>query len=225
MLSTCPICLTQILHDDANQEVECHCGEKFSPFLEPTPAGFAMGTQSGLMAMGEKHNFNLPNDIEPVVIDEAPEPTPFIDYSESEAAFAELRSFGDDLGKIETVDPIVASVPVAGLEPAPTIIKNSILEQKASVISSSSSLNTDSCLMTAGEGFSGYLIESFLSPLSVWCAVSGDAEDPLKAANELISERAIKVGANGVVSVRWSFTPDGARILLTGTPVKCRKLN
>ncbi|MCX6103966.1 MAG: hypothetical protein NT000_12020 [Proteobacteria bacterium] len=184
-----------------------------------------MGTQSGLMAMGEKHNFNLPNDIDPIVIDEAPEPTPFIDYSESEAAFAELRSFGDDLGKIETVDPIVASVPVVGLERAPTIIKNYILEEKGSVISSSSSLNTASCLMTAGEGFSGYLIESFLSPLSVWCAVSADAEDPLKAANELISERATKVGANGVVSVRWSFTPDGARILLTGTPVKCRKLD
>lgn len=184
-----------------------------------------MGTQSGLMAMGEKHNFSLPAEIEPPVIDPFPSTAPLIDYSESEAAFAELRSFGEDLGKIEPMAPIPASLPPVGLESDPMVIKMPVKESLVSGVDSSISSNTDSCLMTAGEGFSGYLIESFLSPLSVWCAVSADAEDPLKAANELISERAIKVGANGVVSVRWSFTPDGARILLTGTPVKCRKLN
>lgn len=148
---------------------------------------------------------------------------PFTDYSESEAAFAELRSFGEELGAVDS------QVSDMGQEPAPLQPAASELQsaQQAPSISSSTltapPAETGGCLITAGDSLSGFEIESFLSPLSIWCSASVDSEDPLKQAHEILSQRALKLGANGVVSVRWSFTPDGARILLTGTPVKCRK--
>lgn len=228
MLSTCPSCLNQILHEDSVDQVKCECGEAFSPFLSATPP--VSFDSSSLMAMSEKSSVQpvLEGPLsEPSSNGTSPTETPSaFDYSESEAAFAELRTFGEGLGAVdnELVQPSssspntptsTTSAPVSqsGLPKAPPL---------GTTPSSPTALSSNCCI-TAGDSLDGYEIESFLAPLSVWCPSSVEAEDPLRQAHEMLAQRASSLGASGVVSVRWSFTPDGSRILLTGTPVKCRK--
>lgn len=222
MLSTCPSCLNQILHQDGDKTVRCECGEAFSPFLTMPPV---MDLNSGpsLMAMGEKHSVLDSLPMEPARDPAAVESPSFTDYSESEAAFAELRNFGEGLGVINSdiSENLQEPAPSSPQASAPDISK--LEPSKQNFNPPDFTAPAVNCLITAGDSLSGYEIESFLSPLSIWCSASVDSEDPLKQAHEILSARAQKLGANGVVSVRWSFTPDGNRILLTGTPVKCRK--
>jgi hypothetical protein len=176
-----------------------------------------------LMAMGEKHSVADSLPMEPTRDPVAVESPSFTDYSESEAAFAELRTFGEGLGVInsEASETLQEPTPLSPKASAPDLSK--LEPSKQNFNPPEFTAPTVNCLITAGDSLSGYEIESFLSPLSIWCSASVDSEDPLKQAHEILSARAQKLGANGVVSVRWSFTPDGNRILLTGTPVKCRK--
>lgn len=203
MLSTCPSCLNQILHDDGAEMIRCECGEAFTPFLTMPPV-MELNSNSSLMTMSEK----IP---------------PFTDYSESEAAFAELRNFGEGIGAIDSQISEIAQEPTPLQPPVSETGNGQPTPPNFSSPTAQHPAETGGCLITAGDSLSGFEIDSFLSPLSIWCSASVDSEDPLKQAHEIISQRAIKLGANGVVSVRWSFTPDGSRILLTGTPVKCRK--
>lgn len=201
MLSTCPSCLTQVLHEDGVAQLNCECGETFSPFLIPVAEAHT-GLQAPIMAMGENK------------------------YLESEAAFAELRDFGETLGDV------LSSPAVSAPEAQRAASDEQATPQVQMPNSPSASLNTfptpgpltSQCMITAGDSLAGFGIDTFLPPISVWTPTSLEADDPLAPAYNSLSQKADQLGANGVVSVRWSFTPDGSRILMNGTPVKCRKL-
>jgi hypothetical protein len=222
MLSTCPSCLTQILHEDGAEQINCDCGENFSPFLAVPPV-MEMELNSPLMAVAGKSEAVRPSLEESIAPENASDSPLSANYAESEAAFAELRSFG------ESLDPLSPNIPMAPEpqtrieEPAQPGSANLQIVTSASSVQDNSSSMGQPCAMTAGDSLSGYEIDSFLSPISVLSTLSGDPEDPLKQAHATLAQRAQTLGANGVVSVRWAFTPDGSRILLTGTPVKCRK--
>lgn len=217
MLSTCPSCLNQILHEDSQSSVICDCGENFSPFLNVPPL-MDININSPLMAMAEKG---------PTLDAPSPSLENPLEFAESEAAFAELRNFGETLlseGK-ETPDYSSLQPPEEkeqvekpSTEPFAPVAQT---DSQPSWVPSTTSQS--SCVITAGDQLSGYVLEAFLPPISIWCPAQAESEDPLKSAHDMLAKRAEQIGANGVVSVRWSFTPDGARILLTGTPVKCRK--
>ncbi|MFM8312819.1 MAG: hypothetical protein ACKOA8_00880 [Deltaproteobacteria bacterium] len=209
MLSTCPSCLNQILHDDGVSQLNCECGEKFSPFLE-------MAATAPDERLSVAPPFSVENDVSAGV------PT-FADYSESEAAFAELRNFGEGLGNEVLSDSEQKNPPPEQLQ------KNQVppsmpLAEATPIPAAPSSLSTCDTMISAGDTISGYQIDVFLNPISIWSHSALESEDPLQQAYKNLSEKAQKAGANGVISVRWSFTPDGSRILLTGTPVKCRKI-
>jgi hypothetical protein len=201
LLSTCPNCLNQILHEDGVLQLKCECSEIFSPFLAP---------QSGLQPLDDN------NDVAAV--------SPSVsDYSESEAAFAELRTFGETLNSAPAPD---THVPLTTENSAPKTAPPSTHSNPVadvSVAATAPQAGNSECMMTAGELFAGFQIETFLDPVSVWSQTTLEAEDPLRQGHQVLAQRVIQMGANGVVSVRWSFTPDGSRILITGTPVKCRK--
>ncbi len=215
------------MHDDGINQLRCECGNHFSPFLDATPT-LGADSNSPLMAMGEKHTFTgvpVISEVENPSSDVAAGTPTFSDYSESEAAFAELRSFGEDLGSLE-IDSQVKPTPKVPIETEtslPSTPNSTPIVTTAQSKISSVEVGFPNCLITAGDQLSGYEIEAFLPPISIWCSTAVETEDPLKGAHEILSQRASHIGANGVVSVRWSFTPDGSRILLTGTPVKCRK--
>jgi len=220
VLSTCPACLNQILHEDGKDTISCECGETFSPFLTVPPE---MDFTSGpLIAMAEKNTIVGPTFSENSnsMNEDFLAQNNSQDFSESEAAFAELRSFGETVSESGPPELPVSS-PIVSSSPTPT--GGTSVSQTPSEPLPSEAVHV--CPITAGDELSGYTVDAFLPPISVWCSAKLEIEDPLKNAHDMLSQKATQLGANGVVSVRWSFTPDGSRILLTGTPVKCRKAN
>ena len=51
-----------------------------------------------------------------------------------------------------------------------------------------------------------------------------DGDKPLGAGFESLWNAVVAGGANALTSVHWKFSPDGARILISGIPVLCAKI-
>lgn len=222
MLSTCPNCLNQILHEDGVLQLKCECGEQFSPFLAPTEDSH-LSQNFQLMSMGQQNPLDHQSSLQPFEGKNDVAPSSPSDYSESESAFAELRNFGEALSSLGDSNTQIPSQPdnIAPKTTAPPTLVSPMPSIEVATIQPPP--GNSECMITAGELFSGFHIETFLEPVSVWSPTTLDSEDPLRQGHQVLAQRALQLGANGVVSVRWSFTPDGSRILLTGTPVKCRK--
>jgi len=222
LLSTCPNCLNQILHEDGVLQLKCECGEQFSPFLAPTEDSH-LSQNFQLMSMGQQNPLDHQSSLQPFEDKNDVAPSSPSDYSESESAFAELRNFGEALSSLGDSNTQVPSQP-DHIDPK-TMVPPTLMNPMPSieVATIQPPPQNSECMITAGELFSGFHIETFLEPVSVWSPTTLDSEDPLRQGHQVLAQRALQLGANGVVSVRWSFTPDGSRILLTGTPVKCRK--
>lgn|GEM_PF-1391266 len=222
MLSTCPNCLNQILHEDGVLQLKCECGEQFSPFLAPTEDSH-LSQNFQLMSMGQQNPLDHQSSLQPFEGKNDVAPSSPSDYSESESAFAELRNFGEALSSLGDSNTQIPSQPdnIAPKTTAPPTLVSPMPSIEVATIQPPP--GNSECMITAGELFSGFHIETFLEPVSVWSPTTLDSEDPLRQGHQVLAQRALQMGANGVVSVRWSFTPDGSRILLTGTPVKCRK--
>jgi len=222
LLSTCPNCLNQILHEDGVLQLKCECGEQFSPFLAPTEDSH-LSQNFQLMSMGQQNPLDHQSSLQPFEGKNDVAPSSPSDYSESESAFAELRNFGEALSSLGDSNTQIPSQPdnIAPKTTAPPTLVSPMPSIEVATIQPPP--GNSECMITAGELFSGFHIETFLEPVSVWSPTTLDSEDPLRQGHQVLAQRALQLGANGVVSVRWSFTPDGSRILLTGTPVKCRK--
>jgi len=222
LLSTCPNCLNQILHEDGVLQLKCECGEQFSPFLAPTEDSH-LSQNFQLMSMGQQNPLDHQSSLQPCEGKNDVAPSSPSDYSESESAFAELRNFGEALSSLGDSNTQIPSQPdnIAPKTTAPPTLVSPMPSIEVATIQPPP--GNSECMITAGELFSGFHIETFLEPVSVWSPTTLDSEDPLRQGHQVLAQRALQLGANGVVSVRWSFTPDGSRILLTGTPVKCRK--
>jgi len=131
------------------------------------------------------------------------------DYSESRSMFEELKNFGESLNADEEVLPENNTA----LPPVETPGEEAQTAQ----------VPVEECLMTSGDNFEGYKIESYLAPVSLWSEVSANSDNPLKPAFDRLRERAQVAGGNGILSVRWTLSPDSTRVLLTGIPVRCSK--
>ncbi len=135
-----------------------------------------------------------------------PVEVPAIDYSESASVFSELKSFAEqDGGLPETREAPVQTpeFPSAPKAPRPSVSGQMIL--------------------TAGDSIPGYLIESYLAPVSASVPLAAEQSNPLGPAFDALSEQASAVSASAIVAVRWVLSPTGTHVVLSGTPVICSK--
>jgi len=197
MVSTCPACNAQTTHDDNDFEVVCKCGNRFNPFM-------LSGSDIPMMepGMGQSHE-------EPVQVNAQP------NYQEASSAFEELREFGENLISGDA-GPIVTepTTPIPSATPKPAA--------RPATPSAFEAVSSD-CLMTAGEQLSGYVVDAYLSPVSVASDLNMQDGDPLKPAFDALWNQAQGMGATGVVALRWAMTPDATKVLLSGTPVRVTK--
>lgn len=199
MESNCPSCKTKLEHEDYLFEVVCtKCGMRFNPFYETFQGG-----------------------------EEAAAPPPAENFQESTNAFQEIVQFGENLGGAEGTSPTPdggtpaeAALPSFDPEPQAAVTPSDSAGRSAPAASFSAE---SSVLITSGDTLSGHRIQAYLPPQSVWANISTDAENPLESAFMVLWENCTRKGANGVVAVQWRFTPDGGRVLISGTPVRCEK--
>ncbi len=210
MLSTCPHCLNQINHLDKITEVKCtDCGTVFPAFhrvsLEDSTGEHSNPGDSP--SFNPSHNaVELGDSLSPLA---AATPADS-DFTESTAAFADIRGFGETLSEDPTKTkraPTASAVSHNEAQPVPApVLKNS----------------SGTWLMTSGDLLQNQTIQEYLSPVSVLSElVPGD--NPMQPAFAALREQASKLGGNAVVAMRWSLSGDATKVLVSGTAVKCAK--
>ncbi len=125
------------------------------------------------------------------------------DFTESALAFKEIIDFG------QSIDQVSKSTP----ETPPSLAKPTLPAR--------SEEPTDFILCT-GELGSAYRVTQWHPPLSRMVTL-GDDRNPLEKAFQELRETAQSQGANAIIGVRCSLSPDNRRALLLGTPVRCEK--
>jgi ribosomal protein S27E len=125
------------------------------------------------------------------------------DFTESALAFKEIIDFG------QSIDQVSKSTP----ETPPSLAKPTLPAR--------SEEPTDFILCT-GELGSAYRVTQWHPPLSRMVTL-GDDRNPLEKALQELRETAQSQGANAIIGVRCSLSPDNRRALLLGTPVRCEK--
>ncbi|MFM8269747.1 MAG: hypothetical protein ACKN9V_06110 [Pseudomonadota bacterium] len=135
------------------------------------------------------------------------EPAPS-DFSESALAFKEIIDFGQSLNSSNTPEN-----------------KQEIRSMSGSVSKAPSSAPsesvTDFILSTVDLG-SNYRVTQWCLPLSRM-VVLGDDYHPLEKAFQDLKEDAQKLGANAIVGIRCTLSPDNKRALILGTPIRCER--
>lgn len=133
----------------------------------------------------------------------APDPNAF---AESHSVFAELKEFAEGTAHATTAKPSVLDKPSTAAAPVPF----------AAVPSSEP-------IITSGDGLPGYRIEAYLAPVSATGTLNAADANPMRPGFDALWNQAIALGANGIVAVRWVLSPDGSKVILSGTPVRCTK--
>src|SRR5690606_16240461 len=131
---------------------------------------------------------------------------------ESQAAFDEIQQFAET-GESPVALAIETPMEIQAKPATPSKTKNPAPRPAAS----------GDQIMTSGDGLPGYRIESYLPPVSASANLDSDSSNPMHKGFAALWEEAVKEGATGVVAVRWVLSPDGNRVILSGTPVICRK--
>jgi hypothetical protein len=129
-------------------------------------------------------------------------------FAESEAVFEELKKFAE------------GSLPQTPNAPAPSSSSPSSAPLSSPLPSGNES--TAAALFTSGDSLPGYRIDTYLPPVSAITELDPTA-NPLGKGFEALCREAAAKGANAVVAVRWVLSPDGTRVILSGTPVQCTK--
>ena len=228
MISTCPNCLEQIKHDDGVFEVTCtSCQSKFNPFLSPGDIpnldNLGLGdTGSNSMGTGTDESSGSDSGADALIPSELPagEASASSDFSESNAMFAELRDFGENLLGPTPAAAGEGQAPASDGEPGSA----SAAEQPARGASPPPPLpgTGDDLTLTSGDSVPGFQIETLLPPISLWTDVSADT-DPLAKAFEEIAARAKQSGGNAVLGMRWALSADSQRVLMSGSPARVVK--
>lgn len=135
-------------------------------------------------------------------------------FKQSEAAFAEIAQFatGDE-------------APLAPALGAPEISPPEIVPPPPppSAVPFAPRPTAGEAILTSGDSLPGYQIQHYLPPVSAISELDTSAANPLKAGFDALWALAQAQGGNGVVAVRWVLSPDGSRVILSGTPVQCAK--
>lgn len=202
MESNCPNCKNKMDHEDYLFEVVCSkCQTRYNPFYEKFDGG---------------------EEVEEV-------PAVSSDFKESTNAFQEIVQFGEELGNVGApgeaapapplIDDILANTPDAETPAAPAPASAPKPRKAAAPIVPVEG----EVLMTSGDTFAGFRIVNYLPPHSVWTDSNPELENPLEGAFMVLWEKCTQKGANAIIAIQWRFTPDGNRILVSGTPVQCEK--
>lgn len=207
MVSACPACLTMVTHEDHLFEVKCgECGTRFNPFVAagegseaPSNDLSGPGVDLGGASLGPT----------------AMEGAAGTDYSESNAAFQDIRDFGEGLVSNEPV-PKAPTPPSNGSRATPA-------KAPVGATSAGSAISAD-CLVTFADTLQGFQVDSYLTPISALLDLDVSSTNPLGPVFESLWNQAKAGGATAVLSVRWSFSPDGTKVLASGTPVRCTPL-
>lgn len=192
MLSKCPNCQKETEHEDYLFEVNCTCGSRYNPFMQ------------------------MEND--PLMAGLAPDPVEApaenaAQFAESAAAFAEIRDF---------VEQPAGSLPSsAPLEPEPTLGGAPEATPMQMPRSPAAIAPGGDRWCTTAEALPGFRIESVLGPVSAGAALAWDGSDPLRPALDKLWQEAVARGANGCVAVRAVMSPDGTKVVVLGTAVRC----
>lgn len=135
-------------------------------------------------------------------------------FTESNTAFKEIVDFGETLS--EEPKPTSKKLPA----PPPPAAKKQAAPAPASFAPSA---DGEKAIFLPSDRIEGYVIEEFYMPISTSVGIELEAPNPLKQAYDTLWNQCQAIGANAVVGVSWAFTPDGARCLVTGTPVRANK--
>ena len=190
MKSKCPTCKKEHDHEDFLFEVVCSCGIRYNPFMQDTGGGPAAESTPLQELSADSGGGGLQN------------------FSESNAAFQELREFGEGMGGGEPTAP----------SPKPSPSQSS---SRSSGASTTISVTVgDEMAMTCGETLAGRQIEAVLTPVSAAADWDAGSEDPLAQVFTALWKRALSRGGNGIVGLRWSFSPDG-KVVAAGTAIRC----
>jgi hypothetical protein len=183
MDSTCPNCKKKNEHEDYLFEVACSCGSRYNPFMP---------------------------------LDEAPAaaslPTPDPQFAEANAAFADIRNFGD-----ENLSPAV---------PPSLPEKVAFTELSAPPPPGAPSSNPPATSpprpVSAAAASVGAVVSPLepLPPVSACVDFDGSLPDPLSPLVEKLWQRATSAGASACTELRWAFSPDGQKLLGSCVPVR-----
>lgn len=194
MESTCPSCKAKVNHEEYLFEVGCDCGMRFNPFYDAGSENQAAGSTEA--------------------------PTPSLSnssvamFTESQNAFQEIVQFGESLAE----KPSAAEIPMTDIiKPNAT---NSTLSASSNARGAS---DLPGAMVISGDHLDGFHIDTFFLPVSVCSNVELGAPNPLKAAFETLWKLGESAGGNALLSFRWAFSPDGAKCLLTATPVRATR--
>lgn len=200
MVTNCPKCHKPNEHEDFMFEVLCECGSRFNPF----------------MSVHEEPAADEPPSAAPIEAPAAPawqELEPEANFSESQSVLDEIREFAET-GNDRVALSVNSSVPLApSAAPAPT----------RSAAPRPPAAGGEETIMTSGDGLPGYRIESYLSPVSAAAELDAADPNPMRKGFDALWDQARQAGGNGMVGVRWVLSPDGSRVILSGTPVHCLK--
>ncbi|MCB0405274.1 MAG: hypothetical protein KDD51_10850 [Bdellovibrionales bacterium] len=182
----------------------------------PENGGFAAGEFADL---GDAFSSLDAQPNEPRVGDlafmESSQSEPDSDFSESTQAFDEIREFGESvLPGQQAATSSTATAESANVSPDETA--------KVSVAAVGPD-GASPMRMTSGAVLQGFKITDYFTPLSLQCAVKEDAEEPLQPAFEKLWAKAEAMGGNGVIDLKWRLSADGTKVLISGTPVQCKK--
>lgn len=198
MTSVCPHCKTEVEHEDYLFEVQCtKCKSRFNPYFDASESNASEESAGAPSAPEAEAN----PAVEPPAAAEA------IDFSESNQTFAEIRDFGEGISQV--TEEAKATQKAAAPTPPP-----SAPPRRAASVSVSDS----DFFCTPGDSFPGISVTKYLAPVSLWCQLTEGEEEPLKAGLDRLATICQERGAAAAIGLRWSFSPDGSRVLLVATP-------
>lgn len=128
------------------------------------------------------------------------------DFSESALAFKEIIDFGQSMEKPPSAESPIGKVVSAPVSRAPQIPIET----------------TTPFIWTTGELGAAFRITDWFVPLSRMILL-GDDQNPLEKAFHLFKEESMQLGANAMIGIRCSLSPDNKRALIMGTPVRCER--
>ncbi|MBY0369393.1 hypothetical protein K2X33_01825 [bacterium] len=147
---------------------------------------------------------------------------PFMDasntFEEGQAALEEIAQFA--LGQQTSEAPAAAHAAAGGSPSEPPVAE---VRSAPTAAFTARTVSDSEPILTAGDSLPGYRIENYLAPVSTSADLDPNHNHPLKAGFDALWAQAVASGATGIVAMRWVLSPDGTRVVLSGTPVVCTK--
>ncbi len=216
MLSTCPSCLNQVLHDDHIKEIRCtECGTVFPTVMhngeqDDTAENFEIEKPKNepindLFTASKNDKNSEKKDAED-------------NFEESKLAFEEICNFGRNLESDEK--PVEKkSEPLDEKKVAENFFE---FQQEKNKTATQTEPN-ETRLITNGDFLQDFVIESYIDTVSSLSVLKETLEAPLSEAFDAIWNQAKAKGANGIISLRINLFGSPTKVLLTGTAIRYSK--